>query len=228
MIAFVTIGQSPRDDIVHEIVATMGSRIDYIQLGALDELDSAAISELSPSLGERVMVTRLRTGETVRVSEEKLLPLLQSAVDKATENAQVVFLLCTGSFGQLICAVPLICPERILMQVSLALLPSGSLGILTPDARQLDQQRERWAGAARDMGNQVEVRVVSASPYETSDCSVEGGLVAAAEKLSDCDLIVMDCMGYTLAMKRLMHNRTGKPVVLARSLVGRIAAEIAL
>jgi protein AroM len=232
MIAFVTIGQSPRNDMVPEIVAAMGGGVEYVELGALDHLDSVAIARLAPGPGERLLVTRLRNGETVRVSEERMLPLMQKAVDEVAERAQIVLLLCTGSFSQLRCAVPLIYPDRTLMQAVLALLPAGRLGVMTPDAHQLDQQRERWGAAAgagcRASGGSdgIVVKVAAASPFGADGVPSESAVAGAAAELADCDLIVMDCMGYDLAMKEVARATSRRPVILARSLVGRVAGEI--
>ena len=41
------------------------------------------------------------------------------------------------------------------------------------------------------------------------------------------DLIVMDCIGYTLAMKDRVREIAGVPVLLARSVVARMLAELA-
>jgi protein AroM len=232
MIAFVTIGQSPRNDMVPEIVAAIGGEVEYIELGALDHLDSDAIAMLAPGPGERLLVTKLRNGETVRVSEERVLPLMQKAVDEVAERAQVVLLLCTGSFSRLTCAVPLIYPDRTLMQVVLALLPAGRLGVMTPDADQLNQQRERWgvaAGAGRKAngrGDGIAVKIAAASPFGSNGVPTETAVAGAAAELADCDLIVMDCMGYDLTMKAIARAASRRPVVLARSLVGRVAGEI--
>lgn len=229
MIAFVTIGQSPRNDMVPEVIAAMGDEVEHIQIGALDHLDTDAIRWLGPEPGERLLITKLRSGETVKVSEERLFPLMQRAVSEAAERAQVVLLLCTGSFSRLACSVPLICPDSTLMQVALALLPGGHLGVITPDVHQVGQQYQRWSNAAntvRGRRSGVTVKVGAASPYEATGVPVEAALEDAAAGLADCGLIVLDCMGYTQAMKALVRAATGKPVVLARSLMGRVAAEI--
>ena len=39
-------------------------------------------------------------------------------------------------------------------------------------------------------------------------------------------IIVMDCIGYTGEMRKLVREITGKPVVLARGIVARTVAEL--
>jgi protein AroM len=65
-----------------------------------------------------------------------------------------------------------------------------------------------------------ELRFAAASPYEGDE------FPAAAQALSDCDIIVMHCMGYTEAQRTSLVALTGKPVLLARRLVGAGIAQI--
>ena len=65
-----------------------------------------------------------------------------------------------------------------------------------------------------------ELRFSAASPYEGDE------LAGAAQALSDCDVIVMHCMGYTEAQRAALSASTGKPVLLARRLVGAGIAQI--
>ena len=65
--------------------------------------------------------------------------------------------------------------------------------------------------------------IQAASPYATQD---EMRLAAEALKKADPHVIVMHCMGYTLEMKQKVMEITGKPTVLARSLVARMLKEL--
>ena len=42
----------------------------------------------------------------------------------------------------------------------------------------------------------------------------------------DVDLVVMDCIGYTVTMKEKVHQISGKPVLLSRTLAARTAMEL--
>jgi protein AroM len=39
-------------------------------------------------------------------------------------------------------------------------------------------------------------------------------------------MVVLDCLGYTIALKRRVRELTGKPVLLARTLLARVASEV--
>jgi len=60
-IAAITIGQSPRDDVIAELVSLVPG-VRWVQAGALDGLDIEQIRALEPDPGDRPLVTRLRDG----------------------------------------------------------------------------------------------------------------------------------------------------------------------
>ena len=65
--------------------------------------------------------------------------------------------------------------------------------------------------------------IKAASPYASED---EISMGAEALKRADPHVIVMHCMGYTQAMKKRVMEITGKPTVLARTLVARTVKEL--
>jgi protein AroM len=69
----------------------------------------------------------------------------------------------------------------------------------------------------------AEVVFVAASPY-----GEQMELIRAAEEVERhlLDLVVMDCMGYTLAHRRVVMQATGRPVILASRVVARIVGEL--
>ena len=42
----------------------------------------------------------------------------------------------------------------------------------------------------------------------------------------DVDLVVLDCIGYTSAMKERVRQLSGKPVVLSRTIAARVVMEL--
>ena len=65
---------------------------------------------------------------------------------------------------------------------------------------------------------------MGASPYVNPELSIAEG----AKELADwgADVIIMDCMGYSLAMKEKVRQITGKPVILARAVAARALCEL--
>ncbi|WP_303884380.1 AroM family protein [Acetomicrobium mobile] len=218
-IGAVTIGQSPRSDVIADIRPILGSEVDVVEAGALDGLTKEEIAKLVPKEGDYVLVTRLRDGTSVKVAERYITPLLQDKISNLFESGiPVVLLLCTGEFPEFPAKGLLIRPQRILFEVTKAIGAGLKLGVFTPSDDQIEQSRKRWSTITK------ELQVVAASPYINSDSSVSNG----AEQLSKwgAQIIVMDCIGYTYQMKRRVKEITSCSVILARTVASRIAKEL--
>jgi protein AroM len=212
----ITIGQSPRPDVVPEMRALLGREVRVVERGALDRLTPDEIAALARKGAGPVLVTRLRDGAEVRIREDVLVPRVAACVRELEDEVELILLLCTGSFPPLPSRRPILSPEPVLYNVVRS-LGARHVGVLTPAAEQLAFQRERWQRIAE------RVTVGVASPY-----GPPGAVCAAAEQLArtDADVVVMDCIGYTGAMKALVRERVRRPVVLARSALARVAAEL--
>ncbi|MCR3923245.1 MAG: AroM family protein, partial [Firmicutes bacterium] len=64
-IGAITVGQSPRDDVIPEMVPFLGDDVEVIQVGALDGMEYDEILELKPIKGDYVLVSKLRDGRSV-------------------------------------------------------------------------------------------------------------------------------------------------------------------
>ena len=97
----VTIGQSPRNDVTSDIKDILGSKIEIIECGALDELTLEDIKKLEPKKGEYVLVTRLRDGTQVKVSRNKIIQRIRECIRKIENYVDIIVLLCTGEFPEI-------------------------------------------------------------------------------------------------------------------------------
>jgi protein AroM len=216
-VGMVTIGQSPRDDVVPEIQTMLQSGIDVLQCGALDGLSLEEVNKYAPTPGDSVLVTRMRNGEEVTVGESKILPRIQQCVNKLAAQCDVLAMLCTGQFPQLESEKMILMPDMLLNGIVNAIRGVRTIGVLIPSPAQKAQALERWKKP-----NRV-VAVESASPYSKQDAATPAALKLAASKP---DLIVLDCMGYTLRTREVVKKVSGKPVILARSVLARSITEI--
>lgn len=219
-IGLVTIGQSPRVDLTPDLEELWQSRYTLLERGALDDLSPEAIAELAPAEDETVLVSRLREGGCARIAEERLIPLVQEAITQVGRQASAVFLLCTGEFPPIASSVPLFEPDRLLRNAVRGIIrPGQTLGVIVPEADQQEDIIRRWA-------KYIDNPVITdfGSPY-ASDTEL---LERAAERLSqqNVDLIVLDCLGYSQKMKALVKAITGCPVIIPRTLVGRLIEEV--
>ncbi|MBT0772011.1 AroM family protein [Kineosporia sp. J2-2] len=221
-LAVVTIGQAPRTDLTPEL-RTWLPGVDLVERGALDDDGPDEIAAMAPGPGDEVLTTRLRDGSNAIVAHHHIVPRVQRILD-GLDDVDAVFLACTGAFEEVTGARPLLRPERMIGP-GVAALAAGldTVGVLVP----LPEQRHHPDGkyAALD----AKVVVDDASPYVGADgAPVAPGLRAAARRLRDrgAQLIVADCMGYSQPMRAALADEAGVPVVLARSVVARLAAEL--
>lgn len=216
----ITIGQSPRLDVIPEMIPYLGENVEVIQAGALDGLTYEEILKFQPEEDDYVLVSKLKDGRSVKFAEKYILPRLQSCIDKLeAEGADVILFICTGVFPDIfISSKPILYPQRILHGVTPQLINKGKVAVITPDQEQIVQSQKKWSETG------VEVIVVKGSPY-----AKENEIAKAIEELNefnDIDIVVMDCIGYNQDMKNKVSEGTGKPVVLARTIVARVLGEI--
>ena len=215
-IGAVTIGQTPRDDVVPHLRTALGDRFEILEGGALDGLSEDEIKTRTGRAGGDLLVTRLRGGSEIQVREELVTPRLQDCIRSLESRAELILLLCTGDFPTLESSLPLLYPRLLLRNIVRSLAPSR-LGVLTPAREQIETQHQRWSGLAG------RIVVEQASPYRRPE-----DLDAATESLRQAgvDLAVMDCIGYTQPMKQRVRSRLERPVLLASTLLARVAAEL--
>ena len=218
-IGAITVGQSPRVDAIPEMEPILGDSIEILQMGGLDGLTREEIAAFQPREHDHILVSRLNDGSSVTFGESHILPRLQSAIHTLEEQGvSMILFLCTGEFPETFSArVPLLFPNQILTAVVPALIPNGRLTVLTPSASQTEQTEKKWEAFVSS------VTIIPASPYEGAESVLEK---AAAIHPENTDLIVLDCIGYTLEMKERIHALTGKPVILPRTLLARIIREL--
>ncbi|MGA2790877.1 MAG: AroM family protein [Candidatus Bathyarchaeia archaeon] len=205
-VGFITIGQSPRDDVLNDLPEMLRD-IEAVQVGALDNLTASQIAALQPTDNETVYVSRLRDGSEVSIAKERLIPILEEKVEFLNKDVEVILMLCSGNI-MLRNSDKVIFPSKLLRQTveSIAKGKRKRIGIMIPDESQSQLAKNEWVGFAE------EVKVVSFSPYTDP---IEH-LRASSRKLDDRDLIVMDCIGYSRHHTKIAGDVAGKPVVAAR------------
>ncbi|MBB1626601.1 AroM family protein [Achromobacter sp. UMC71] len=219
-VAFFTIGQSPRSDVVPEMAPLLGAHVRIDEFGALDGLDDAALAALAPRPGEYRFATRLRNGTQIELdaaaAEARLAQVMR---DADASGYDLMVPLCTGTA---------IAPMRTLViepQQVVDHLVAGlsqhcrKVGLVVPLAAQVDAFHMAVA-------LECEARVAHASPYESDADRAAESFAQAGRDLADCDLIVMHCMGYAERMRQAVAAASGRPVLLSNRLVAQTLAQI--
>jgi protein AroM len=218
-IGTVTIGQSPRVDVIPEIASILGADVEIREAGALDGLSKEEIAKFAPEKGDYVLVTRLADGSSVHVAERHITPrIIEKINGHFRDGIPLVFLLCTGEFPGFDTGGLLIRPQKILFNAVSAVGEGLKLGVMTPSQDQVEQSHRRWSQVSPD------VKSIPSSPYVDAMAAAKH----AAQELKDwgAQLVIMDCMGYTFPMQEAVREIVEKPVILARGIAARTVKEL--
>ena len=207
----VTIGQAPRLDITGDILAILGSDYRVVERGALDGMAGEEIEQLRPLPGDDVLVTRLTDGRIAQLAERRITPLVQQKVNSLFDQGiTVVVLLCTGHFPGFKANGVVLRPQELLNNAAAVWGRSRLTAVLCPTPEHIPQMKRQWSAILA-----AEPQVKAVSPY----LGMAGVEQAARELREACvQLVVLDCIAYTLGMKTRVQEITGTEVLLPRSL----------
>ena len=175
-------------------------------------------SKFAPEEGDTVLVSRMRDGGQCVLAEQKILGAVTDTINRLAEDGcELVVLLCTGKFPKISCKVPLITPYSLLHGVVGGIYDKGTtIGVVAPHP----QQTEHAAGYWKDDGyNAVSASV---SPY------IGGDMVEIINKLelAKPQVILLDCLGYSVEMKKEVKKVFSGPVILPRTLIAQTLNEM--
>jgi DNA-binding CsgD family transcriptional regulator len=206
-IAFVTIGQSPRPDIVPEMLGMLDRDCVPEEFGALDGLDGAGLAPHLAGAEDDTLYTRLAGGRHIALRadfvEDRLYALLER-VDRL--GYDLIVLITTGVFRPLSLRTPFVHGQRALEAwVSTLILGDCEIGVIYPLARQ--------ARSAPFYGTLIQNARTAAAAAGTRSLDV------AAKRLASTDLILMLSVGHTEEMARRVSLAARKPVVTTRRII---------
>lgn len=215
----ITIGQSPRSDIMPYMKSLLDPEVEVVEAGALDGLDSEELRAMAPGSGDHSLVTRLADGNQIVISHDKVLPQVQKRIDLLNqEGVDIILLLCTGTFPAFESKALIIESQRIVDHTLEAVLgPERTLGVFVP----LPEQAEHSAQKLKHITPNVVA--VSASPYMGAE-----QMRAAAREMArhKPDLTVLHCMGYNETHREILTSVLDTPSMVANSMVARTLAEL--
>ena len=215
-LGIVTIGQSPREDLVQAFAAFATGALVTVR-GALDGLTAPEIDALAAGPSSYPLLVRLANGSTRAIDRDALHPHVVAAAECLVKGgATAVVVACAGDFPEVPCAVPVILPGRVVPAVTRALATSRRVGVVTPIAGQVAAATAKWRADGFDPV------VTSAAPDDDDALDAAADLLRAA----DVPLIVLDCMGHADEAARRLQTRSGIRVLLAQSLAARVAGEL--
>lgn len=215
-LGILTLGQTPRPDIEH-LFKTRLPGVPVIIEGGLDNMTPSAVDALSKEECDYPLLVVLADGTTRQISMHRLVPLLESAAYRLSEQGvRIGVLMCAGNFADLNSPIPLIYPGRLVPAVAGAMFPSGRLGIITPNPGQKAPARAAWESRG------FEVVITVASPKDPLLLNSKADELRG-QKL---DLVVLDCMGFCPDQANEVRRRCGHRVICPQSLVAQVCAEM--
>ncbi|MEU5834868.1 AroM family protein [Streptomyces diacarni] len=235
-LGLVTIGQAPRTDLAGDLEPWLGG-LRVSEHGALDNdvFDGSegqrTRAALAPAPDEAPLISRLRDGTSAVLGHDALAPRMRDAVARcAADGAAATLLLCTGNFppvppvhgeGSRRGPHPVLYAESLVQRGVRALVGDAPVGIVCPLAEQRADVARRWSQLLPGP-----LRAAPANPYAAD---AHDAVAAAARRLVEegSHWIVLDCIGYTESMRRAAALAAARPVLLARALAVRLAAEAA-
>ena len=218
MIGLVVLGHTPRPDheAVYEAIAPGTPRLIA---GGLDGFTPDQARALHDQCGESPLVCLLSDRTTVEIPLPVLFPYLKKRVEELAEaGATSAVILCSGGFPEFDCSIPVILPGRIVPAVVAGLYPGKRIGLVVPNAAQMNAAQAHW----RSMG--VETMATVIAPYQGQGIEA-GAKFFASNKV---DLVAIDCMGFTEEDRDQLKALCGCPVLLPKTLVARVALEMEL
>jgi len=178
-----------------------------VEAGLLDNLSSAEIEQLHPEYEETPLVSRLRDGSQVQLSEQKISALLPEVINsmKTKMKAQAVGLLCTHDFPDTKFSSTVISPFNYLNFLITQVLKVRYIGVAVPLKSQIDMTKKKWE---RD-----KIIVEAKSPYTEGKSWEEIAQEFTREKV---EAVILDCIGYKIPDKQELQNLISPPILLPR------------
>ena len=219
-IGMLTIGQTPRVDLLPTLIEILGDEHEIIEAGALDGLNLENVKGIEILPDDYILVSRMRDGTEVKITKRFVIPRVQEKITELEEkDVRLTVVMCTGAFPQFKSKGLVITPQEILKGVLNGSLKKGKLGVVYPT-------EEQMPGAQSNFGSDdVETYADVISPYEGRE-----ELEALAGRLSaqNLDLILLNCFGFSSDLKKYIAERTGVPTIQSNAVVARVLKEMAI
>ncbi|MCJ9670677.1 MULTISPECIES: AroM family protein [unclassified Neorhizobium] len=207
-VMFLSVGQTPRADLIGDMLTNLDVPIEALEIGALDALSKAEIDDLRVRPGEQSIVTRLADNTDIVVSKPRIAERMAKIAAAFHPNEfDLVVILSTGLFRDFESTCPTVNAQRAMESAVISLAAHGSsVGLIQP----LQQQIE-------------ELDIPALAPYKICASYAADGdrklLAGALVDLADAEIIVLNSVSFTEADRQMVAKASGKPVVLARRIV---------
>ena len=207
-VMFVSVGQTPRRDLIDEMLASLDIPIEALEIGALDGLSPTEINGFRVRAGEASIVTRLSDDSEIVLSKPRITERMAEIVAGfQPQEFDLVVILSTGLFREFESTCPTVNTQRAVESTIISLAAQGdSVGLIQPLRQQVD-----------------ELDIQALHPYKVTASHARDGdrnsLAGALLDLAETDIIVLNSVSFTEADRQMVTKASGKPVVLARRIM---------
>lgn len=216
-VALVTIGQSPRPDVMEAL--GLADRTDVTLLGALDELNVVQVQEMEWHPGDESLPLFIWYDQQAFIVNKHALSrhVVATVANALKHEYSVVTVLCTESFPEIHVgrSIVNIRIDRLLFHTIQAMFSdrvAPRIGVLVPVTGQIVPGETRW-------GLVGEARAVCLPP-RSDEVTVRDCCRELADLCGQMpDVVVLDCMGYGVRERAIIERELGVPVVWAVELL---------
>lgn len=207
-VAFVSAGQSPRKDMMQEILELTGCDLVAEEYGALDDLDEYELELMRPGEKDQRIYTRLRDGRSIVVAVSALEVRIANVCAKLDhQEFDLIVVLSTGLYNEIRTYTPLLHTQRVMDTWFASISMSEChLGVVTPLTKQGQSTREH-------MGDLMKFQTTYVLSHNNNR------IAEAAQRLNDCELILMNSVSYKGETAERLGALSGLPIVTARKVL---------
>jgi protein AroM len=214
-IAALTIGQSPRPDLLEQLRARLPDDVEILEVGALDPLVAATLPR--PRAGPHPvtwscpLTTRLRDGTLVTLDETDLAPLVQAALERGEEaGAEVTLLLRAGGFRDATARGALVRPFDSAVE-RVRSIGARRIAVVVPIVAQAAPAVRKWTNAGLDAVAIVGEPTAAPAAIEVDAIVLDyvghpAGTVAALRDLTDLPVVDLGECGAEAAVRHFVHH----------------------
>lgn len=208
----LTVGHTPRNDIVPELDTISEGRYDFVEIGGLDGFEEEEILKMQEEIDGEYLVTRIKTGRMVRVEKEFIIQRMDKLLEKTfNAGAKAGVVLCTfDDFDDIYGKEKMVMPKELMLERVKSLATGKKVGIVFPSDALIDVAVKHWSQVSSDVVVKAVLHGAPASRFEE---------VIEEFKEMKVDIIVLDCIGYTSEMKNKAEGKCQVPVILPRTLI---------
>jgi protein AroM len=216
-IGMLTIGQTPRNDLIPGLLEILGPDYEIVEAGALDDHTMEDVEKIDLNPDHYILVSRMRDGAEIKITKKYIIPRMQKQLEKLEEQGvRLTVVMCTGKFPPFKSKGLVLTPSEVLKGVIKSALKSGKLAVVYPTAEQMPY-------AEKDFGAEgIQLYADTVSPYEPDDVK---GLLDRLVK-EDPDLVFLNCFGFPYSIKKQVQEATGKPTIHSSAMIARVVKEL--